>query len=136
MLINGIEYGWAQGVTTVAGVLVNGISEINYSDKRAMKDNYGAGSKPVSRSYGAYEASGDITLHASEVERLTAAAPNRDLTQLGMFDITVTFAPLPGQSPVKHVLRGCQFMTNSRAMKQGDDRFDVKLDLIVAEIAW
>lgn len=136
MLANGIEYSWAQGVCVVAGVVVTGISEINYGDKRAMKDNYGAGSKPVSRSYGAYEASGDITLHMSEVERLTNVAPSRDLTQLGMFDVTVTFAPQLGQSPVKHVLRGCQFTGNMRAMKQGDDKFEVKLELIVAEISW
>ncbi|TDN38608.1 hypothetical protein E4631_24050 [Hymenobacter sp. UV11] len=136
MLINGNEYGWAQAVTTVAGIVVEGITEINYSDKRAKKDNYGAGSKPVSRSYGAYEASGDVTLHMSEVERLTNVAPGRDLTQLGMFDITVTFAPQLGMSPVKHVLRGCEFTDNMRAMKQGDDKFDVKLTLIVAEIAW
>lgn len=136
MLINGIEYSWSQAVFTVAGVVITGISEINYGDKRAKKDNYGAGSKPVSRSYGSYEASGDISLQMSETERMTNVAPNRDLTQIGMFDITVTFAPQLGQSPVKHVLRGCEFTNNMRAMKQGDEKFDVKHELIVAEISW
>jgi hypothetical protein len=136
MLINGIEYSWSQAVFTVAGVVITGITDVNYEDKRAKKDNYGAGSKPVSRSYGAYEAKGDITLHMSEVERLTNVAPGRDLTQIGMFDVTVTFAPQLGQSPVKHKLRGCEFTNNMRAMKQGDEKFDVKLELIVAEIEW
>jgi hypothetical protein len=136
MLINGQEYGWAQAVFDVAGVKFAGISEVNFGDKRAKKDNYGAGDKPVSRSYGAYEASGDITLHMSEVERLTSVAPGRDLTQIPSFDVIVTFLPQAGMSPVKQVLRGCEFTNNMRSMKQGDEKFDVKLELIVAEIAW
>ena len=136
MLINGIEYSWSQAVFTVAGVVITGIADINYGDERDKKDNYGAGSKPVSRSYGPYKAKGDISLHMSEVERLTNVAPGRDITQIGPFDVTVTFAPQLGQSPVKHKLRGCEFTNNMRSMKQGDEKFDVKLELIVAEIEW
>lgn len=136
MLVNGIEPAWAAAVFTVLGVPVNGISEIEYSDTQEKTNNWGAGAKPVSRSYGKYEAKGSITLHSSEVERLTAASPTKDLTDLGVFDITVTIAPTAGNLPVRHKLRGCEFTGNSRTMKQGDAKFDVKLELIVSEIEW
>lgn len=136
MLVNGIEYSWSNAVFSVAGNVIAGISEIEYSDEVEKVHNWGAGSKPVSRSYGKYEAKGSITLHGSEVERLARVAPNGDLTQIGPFDITVTFAQQLGQLPARHKLRSCEFMNNMRSMKQGDAKFDVKLDLIIAEIAW
>lgn len=134
MLINGKAYAWSDAVFTVASVLVNGISEINYEKKREKTDNYGAGSKPVSRSYGKEEFTADITLHMEEVEAITNAAPDRDLTLIGMFDVTVTFAPSLGAAPVRHMLRGCEFKNNTRAMKEGDNMFAVKLELIVGDI--
>ncbi|WP_046245012.1 hypothetical protein [Hymenobacter terrenus] len=136
MLVNGIEYSWSNAVFTVAGNVIAGISEIEYSDELEKVHNWGAGSAPVSRSYGKYEAKGSITLHSSEVERLTRVAPGGDIKAIPPFDITVTFAAQLGQLPVRHKLRSCEFMNNMRGMKQGDEKFDVKLDLIIAEIAW
>ena len=136
MLVNGIEYSWANAVFAVAGVVVTGISEIEYSDSVEKVHNWGSGDKPVSRSYGKYEATGSITLHMSEVEGLTRVAPNGDIKQIPPFDITVTFAAQLGQLPVKHKLRSVEFLNNARSMKQGDPMFPVKLELIVAAVEW
>jgi hypothetical protein len=136
MLVNGIEYSWSQAIFTVAGVVVTGIAEIEYSDTQEKVHNWGAGDRPVSRSYGKYEATGSITLHSSVVESLTNVAPGNSLTSIPPFDITITFATQLGQLPVSHKLRNCEFMNNTRSMKQGDPMFGVKLELIVAEISW
>lgn len=136
MLLNGQEYSWSQAVFSIGGVVVSGINAIEYSDSRAMTNNYGAGSKPVSRSYGKYEATGNITLHMSEVEKLQKVAPGGDLSLLNAFDVTVTFTPAPGQLPVVHKIRGCQFLGNKRTMGNEDEMFAVQLDLIVEEIIW
>jgi len=135
-LINGIATSWSSITGVVAGVLVNGFTEINYNKEVEKTDNYGAGSKAVSRSYGKETFSGDITLHSDEVEALTNAAPNRDITQIAPFDITITSLAFPGAAPVRNVLRGCEFKNNGRAMKQGDAVFEVKLELIIADIEY
>jgi hypothetical protein len=136
MLINGKATAWADIVTTLAGVILTRITELNYEKKREKTDNYGAGSKPVSRSYGKEEFMADITLHSDEVEALTNAAPERDLTLIAPFDITVTSVAALGAAPVRNVLRGVEFKNNPRAMKQGDAVFEVKLELIVGDIEY
>ena len=136
MLINGQEYSYAQAEFGIGTGIVNGITAMSYEDTTEIKDNWGAGNRPVSRSRGKYEAKGSMTLHMSEVEAITAQAPNGDLAQIPMFDVTVVFIPELGQSPVTHKLRGCQFLGNKRNLTQSADGITVDLDLIVAEIQW
>lgn len=133
---NKIEAGFAQMVATIGGTIITGISAIEYSDSVEKTNNYGAGSKPVSRSYGKYEAKGKVTLHMSEVEALQVVAPSGDIKNFAPFDITVTFEPLAGGNYVVHKLRGCEFMGNMRTMKTGDMVFEVELELIIDTIDW
>lgn len=135
-LINGIEYSYAQITMLIGGVPVTGVAAINYDDDQEKMHNYGLGKAPVSRSYGKYTAKADVTLHASEVEGFTKVAPNRDILQIPPFDIIVTVLAVQGQAGFVHKIRNCEFTNNSREMKEGDQRFDVKLNLIVEKIDW
>lgn len=134
--VNGIEYSWVSIRMLIAGVPVSGVAEIEYSDEQEKVNNWGIGAKPVSRSYGRYEAKGSLSLHMSEVEALTNAAPGGDIKHIPPFDIIVSFVEVLGRAPIVHKLRGCEFMSNARTMKAGDTKFDVKLDLVVGEIEW
>lgn len=137
MLINGQEYSWAQCQFAINGTVINGITKINYKNGQEYTDNYGAGQYPVSRSRGKYKAENvSMSLHFSEVQALTKAAPNRELTSCPMFDITVSYIPDLGQSPVTEKLRGCQFLSNSRDLSQSADGIAVDLELICAKIEW
>ncbi|RZJ93153.1 MAG: hypothetical protein EOO60_05655 [Hymenobacter sp.] len=136
MLINGIEYSFPQIKATVAGVPLKGVEGLKYSDKQDKTHNWGLGNEPVSRSYGKYEAMGSLSLHASEVEALTRVAPGGDIKAIPPFDIIVTVLPILGQTPFVHKIRNCEFVNNVREMKQGDAKFVVELELIVAKIDW
>ncbi|GAB3194708.1 hypothetical protein ABID22_000133 [Pontibacter aydingkolensis] len=136
MLINGLEYSWSKITFIVAGIPVTRISAINYSDKQEKTNNRGAGSMPVSRSQGAYEATASITLHASEIEALTAAAPNRRLQDIPPFSIIVSYAKPDNSGTATHKLRNVEFMTNGRDIKTGDTLIETELELIVSHIDW
>ncbi|WP_066836471.1 hypothetical protein [Rufibacter ruber] len=135
-LINGVEYSWGNITISAMGQVINGISGISYDDKQMKENVYGAGNMPVARVYGKYEASGKITLHTKEIEALTKAAPNRRLQDIPQFNITVSFAPLDGSEIVTHRLRGVEFVTNSRDLKNSDGAIETDLELIISHIEW
>jgi hypothetical protein len=132
-LINGRAYDWAQITATIAGVPVAGITSITYSEERTVEENFGAGSRPVSRGFGNIEASATIGLHMTEVERIQLVAPNRNLMEIPEFDVTVTFAA-EDQVPANHIIKNCRFKNNSRDMSQGDTGVSVDLELAVSHI--
>jgi hypothetical protein len=131
-LVNGEEYSWVKIRASIAGIPVFGVEGITYGIKSDKKNNYGIGSLPVSRSYGIDEFDGSIELHMSEVEAFTNVAPNRDITKIPPFDLTVVF--LGKGAPVTHVLQDVEFMENGRDMKLGDEVIKVKLPLIIGYI--
>ena len=133
-LINGRSYDWSQIIATIAGVPVAGITSISYSEERTVDENFGAGSRPVSRGFGNIESSATIGLHMTEIERLQAAAPNRNLMEIPEFDVTVSFATTEGSIPANHTIKNCRFKNNSRDMSQGDTSVSADLELAVSHI--
>lgn len=134
-LINGTAYDWSQIVFNVLGVEVSGVDEISYSEEQEMTDNYGAGNRPVSRSYGQITTEASITLHMEEVEALQAAAPNGRLQEIPEFDLPVAFLPEGGVITV-HVLKNVRFKSNSRSISKGDSAVAVEIPLAVSHIKW
>ena len=134
-LINGIEYSWGDIQCLINGSMVTGITGIEYGDDQEVKDNYGAGRYPVSRSKGRITCTGKVTLYASEVIALTKLAPNGRLQDLAPFDITVAYVPDEGRVVVDK-LRNCQFKKNNRSWSEGDASKTVDLDLAISHIEW
>lgn len=135
-LINGVEYGWADIVLTIAGMPVTGITSIEYSDEQEVVDNYGAGRYAVSRSKGRITNSGKITLYASEVAALQKKTANGRLQDLGAFDIMVSYIPEESGMVMTDKIRNCQFKSNKRNVSEGDTSIKVDLDLAVGHIEW
>jgi hypothetical protein len=136
MLVNGLTYSWADIVCTIANVPLNGISAIKYNDKQEKVDNRGAGSKPVNRGYGAYEATASITLHIDEILALQKSSSTGSLLDIPPFTITVMFAKPNGTGVVVDKILNCEFKSNGRDMKTGDTLIETELELIVSEIVW
>lgn len=134
-LINGISYGWADIVVTIAGVPMTGISAVSYGDEKEMKNKYGAGRHPVSRAFGRITPEAKITLSFEEVLALQKQAPNGRLYDIAPFTITVSY--LPESSIIVHdKICNCQFKNNKKDWKEGDTDKDIELDLIVSHIQW
>lgn len=134
-LINGVEPAWGDIVTAVNGVPLVGITAIKYGDSQDVKNNYGAGRHPVSRSKGRITPTGAITLYKSEVVALQRQAPNGRLQDIAPFDITVSYLPESGIITTDKV-RNCQFAENKVDWKEGDLNQQIELTLIPSHIEW
>lgn len=134
-LINGTAYAWSQIAFNVLGVQVSGVDSISYSEEQEMTDNYGAGTRPVSRSYGQISTEGSITLHMEEVEALQQAVDSGRLQDIPEFDLPVSYLP-EGGVITTHVLKNVRFKGNSRSVTKGDAAIAVEIPLQISHIKW
>lgn len=134
-LINGKSYEWSNIIMNIMGVPIAGVISIEYEEKQAMENVYGAGSEVVSRGYGKVEPTAKITLHMEEVENIQAVAPLGKLQRIPEFDISVLFVD-DSLVTKKHKIRNCRFMNNGRKSNSGDTSIPVELELIVSHIEW
>lgn len=134
-LINGKSYEWSDIQVTILGVPVVGITNIEYEEKQAMENIYGAGESPVSRGYGKIEPMAKVTLTMEEVENIMSVAPLGRLNKIPEFDIVVLYldASLVLR---KHKLRNVRFTGNNRKSSSGDTSIPVELELILSHIEW
>lgn len=134
-LINGEAYSWSQIVISIGQTEVYGVKKISYTDTQEMQNNYGRGTKTVSRGRGKITCEASITLHMNEVENLQRISTTGRLQDIKEFDITVAFLPESG-GIVKHKIKACRFLNNGREVSEGDLEIETELNLIVAEIDW
>ena len=133
-LINGRAYDFAQIEVNILGVPVAGVTAISYSEEQEKVNNFGAGSRPVSRGHGAINASGSITISMNDVEAIRDAAPFGSLLQIPSFDISITF--LNAQKVVTHVLKNCEFLNDGVEASQGDTDLVRSFDLVLSHIVY
>lgn len=132
-LINGVNYSWSNISVNLFGTPVVGILSIDYKRKQKKDNNYGAGTKPVSRGYGMEEYEGSIELYTDVWKSIIAAAPNRNPMEIPPFDIPVTFGGT-GVQTSKDVLRAVEFVEDPLESKTGDTKLTVKIPLIIGGI--
>lgn len=133
-LINGVQHAWADIKINVLGRTVTGIAAIEYGFNRTMEDHYGSGDEPVVRGTGnkVYKKV-VLELFQFEVVALQQASGG-DITKIPPFDIPVLYTATVNSEQVVDVVQNCQFTNNERAIKQGDTKSVVKLELICAGI--
>lgn len=132
-LVNGINYSWANISLILFGTPVVGIISITYKEKQEKVNNFGAGSRPVSRGYGRIDCEGEIELYTDTWKAIIAGSPGRNPLNIPPFDIPVTFGG-EGVLTDKDVLRAVEFMENPFEGKEGDTKLTVKIPLIIAAI--
>lgn len=133
-LINGKAYDFTQIIVSILGVPTAGITALNYTEEQEKTNNFGAGTRPVSRGHGAIEASGSIELSMNEVEALRDAAPDGSLLKIPPFNITVTYLNL--QKVVTHKLKNCEFTNDGVETSQGDTDIKRTFDLVISDIQY
>ena len=134
-LINGVEYAWGDIVTVIAGAPVTGITAIDYDDDQDVKNNYGAGRYPISRSKGRITPTSKVTLTMDEILAIQRRSLNGRIQDIAPFDIIVSYLPENGIIVIDKI-RNCQFKKNKRAWKEGDTRQEVELELVISHIDW
>jgi len=135
ILINGQAYSWSQIKINILGRQVNGVTKISYSDKEEMQNNYGAGNRPVSRSYGKIECEAAVELYMEEIEALQKATATGRLQDIPEFDIVVSYQPNAGRI-VNHTLHNARFMENGREPGTDDMAIKKEIPILISHISW
>jgi hypothetical protein len=133
-LINGRSYSFVDVIVKIAGVPTPSVFKIDYTEEQQKENNYGTGSRPVSRGAGKIEAKASIGLSMNDIEAIRDVAPNGSLLALPAFDIEVHF--LNTQKVVTHIIKNCEF--TSDGVEAGLDDKDIKktFDLIPSHIVY
>lgn len=118
-MINGVNYAWGNLSWVIFGVPLIGITEMEYTRKRVVKNNYGAGDEPTSRGLGNFEYSGSITVYTDEIRAILKNAPNKSILEIPMFSATNIFS---GDGVLYNTdkLKNISFTEDPFAAKQGD----------------
>lgn len=132
-LINGVSAVWTDIQVPFLGVPLTGVTAISWSEKQDKTNNYGIGSKPVSRGYGRKTYEGSITLLAEEYKNILAAAPNGSIADIPFFDLPILFINAQGLY-MKYVLKAVDFTESGIDTKEGDTMIPVTLPFIFADI--
>ncbi len=133
-LVNGKAYSYVDIVVKIAGINTPSVSKISYTEEQQKENNYGTGSRPVSRGEGKIEAKASIEISMNDVEAIRDVAPDGSLLRLPPFDIQVTF--LNSSKVVTHTIKNCEF--TSDGVEAGVDDKDIKtsFDLIPSHILY
>lgn len=127
--------GWNDVTVSLLGRVVEGITELSYTDSVEKENVYGAGGYPVGRSTGNYSAKASITLLKEESIALQRSlAPGARVTDIQPFDIAVHYEY--GGLMYKDRIRNCEFTGNGVEVKQGDKSIAYKHELVVSHIDW
>ncbi len=130
---NSSEYAWPDLSIAYGGRILEGITEVEYTEKREKDKLYGRGAKPHKVLRGKYDYDGKITLWQSELEAMTKDAPDNDILKLN-FEIIVSYVPHDGGETVIDILKGVEFTEVKKAMKQGDKNMLVELPIVFLEV--
>lgn len=133
-LINGESISWAQVQILFLGAPLTGIREVKYSSKREKVNNYGAGSKPVSRGYGKYEYEGSIKFLAEEWRNIIKASPNQDPLDLPYFDLNIIFLSSITGLLMTTTWKAAEILNNPLDVAEGATMVEVEVNFIMAEI--
>lgn len=133
VLVNGINYSWANLTNIAFGVPVIGITAINWKKKQNKENNYGWGTEPISRGYGNKEYEGSMTVYKDWWATVVAATATKDGTDVAPFDWTMFLAG-PGIVPITHTLKNFEWLEDSFNSNQGDTKLTMDIPFIFAGV--
>lgn len=132
--VNGTRFDFSSIEFTVAGVLFNGVAEINYDDSLKPGEVRGTHAQMIGRTRGKYEAKGDISFFKSEHQQLITLLSTSGLGYMETaFDILVTYSE-NGFDTIQDKLVGCRLTSGADSNKEGGDPTVVKCELSVMYI--
>lgn len=137
-MINGTSYSWSQIELRFSNIVqpIAGVTSIDYSDEQKTEFNFGANQFPVSRGMGNVVASGSVTLHMDDIEAIRANIPSGRLSELGNFDVIVSFQHPETAKIVTHTIKNCYLNENGVSVSQDDTIIEKQLTLNPSHILW
>lgn len=134
-LINGEAYAYSNISVNILGVVLAGITMIDYAEEAEVVNNYGQGRRPVSRGHGKIEATASISIDRAEYNALVSASPNGSLLDVPEFDIVVSYLP-ERSAPTVDIIKNCRFKNMKGGAAEGDTNVIAELELVPSHIEW
>jgi len=133
VLVNGINYSWANLTNIAFGVPVVGIMAINWTRKQTKENNYGLGVEPISRGYGNKEYEGKITVYKDWWQSVVDTTPTGDPTDIPPFDWVLSLGG-PSVPAVNMTLKNFEFLEDNFTANQGDTKLTMDIPFIFAGV--
>lgn len=129
------QYSWCDISIVYGGRIIEGITEVEYTEEKEKDFLYGRGCKPHAILGGNRAYKGKTTIWQSELEAMIRDAKNNDVLSLE-FDITITYLPKDGGQIVTDILKGVQFTEVKKGMKQGDKNMLVEMPIMFLNVKY
>lgn len=127
------QYSWCDLTIAFGGRIIEGITSLEYTEKKEKDYLYGRGCKPHSIVGGNRTFEGKVTVWQSELEAMTRDSTNKDILTLE-FDIVVTYQPSDGGQIVTDILKNVQFNEVKKGLNQGDKNMTVELPILFTDV--
>lgn len=127
------QYEWSDIALSYGGRIIDGVTEVEYTEKTEKEYLYGRGRHPMEILEGKRSYEGKLSVWQSELESLTRDSRNKDLLDLS-FDVVVSYIPKDGGQIVTDILKNVEFTEVKKGMKQGDKNMIVELPIMFLKI--
>ncbi|MFK7113370.1 hypothetical protein V3468_02835 [Flavobacterium oreochromis] len=132
-LFNSKQYAWKDITIVIGGRILEGVSEIEYTEKQEKETLRGRGDKGLAIIRGNKDFDGKLTIWQSELEAMVQDSPDKDVLALN-FDVVISYIPDGIGQPVIDILKGCEFTEIKKGMKQGDKNMLVEMPIIFLDV--
>lgn len=127
------QYSWCDLAIAFGGRLLEGVTEIEYTEKQEKDFLWGRGCKPHAIIGGNKTYDGKITIWQSELEAMTRDSKNKDVLGLE-FNVIVSYVPSDGGQMVTDILKNVQITDVKKGLKQGDKNMLVELPVLFTDV--
>ena len=132
-LFNSKQYAWKDITIVIGGRILEGVTEIEYTEKQEKETLRGRGDKGLVILRGNKDFDGKLTIWQSELEAMVQDSPDKDVLALN-FDVVISYIPDGIGQPVIDILKGCEFTEIKKGMKQGDKNMLVEMPIIFLDV--
>lgn len=127
------QYAWCDITIAYGGRILEGVTEVEYTEKKEKDFLYGRGCKPHAIVGGNVSYEGKISVWQSELEAMIRDAKDNNILGLS-FNIVITYVPKDGGEIVVDTLKGSQFTEMKKALSQGDKNMIVELPIMFIDL--
>ena len=132
---NDPQYAWSDVRVLVGGQLLTAIQSISYKYTQEKEYVFGGGDSPLAIQRGNKTYEGSVKLLQSELDKLVAKAPSRDLMAYRNLTITIGYEDEAGHF-TSDTLVGVEFKEVDKVMEQNKKFMEVELPIMFLRIKY
>jgi len=133
VLINGVNYSWANILFAPYGIPLTLITSIKWDREIKVEANYGAGQEPVSVGFGEVKYSGSIKVYKEWWMAVKAASPGGDPFNIPLTDVAISYGG-SRVAAVTEILQNFFIYKDGLDGSQGQTKLEIELPFFFAGV--